>query len=241
MVSAGPHDCPYLAGRLETSRALWASRMPGDLYHRFMDAGFRRSGRIIYQPVCRGCRACQPIRVPVETFRPGKSQRRTFRRNGDLVISVGPPESSEERFALYQRYSAEWHGRVEQSREDFDSFLYDSPVDTLEFTYRSPAGRLLAVGICDVCPASLSSVYYYFDPAESRRSLGTLGALVELDFARRHRLSHYYLGYWIEACDSMRYKSDFRPCEVLCTDGVWRSLDSHQRSRKPTDLEVRGL
>jgi len=62
--------------------------VPADTYHAFMDAAFRRSGRLIYQPICAGCRACTPIRVPVAAFEPTKSQRRVMRKNADLVIDV---------------------------------------------------------------------------------------------------------------------------------------------------------
>ena len=70
-------------------------------------------------------------------------------------------------------------------RAAFEAFLYDSPTGTIEFEYRLPAGRLIAVGICDLTPRSLSSVYFFFDPDESRRrGLGTYGALHEIAFAR---------------------------------------------------------
>jgi arginine-tRNA-protein transferase len=199
--------------------------MPGSLYHRFMDAGFRRSGRVVYQPVCGHCRACVPLRVPVATFQPDKSQRRTWRRNPDLTVTLTDPEPTPEKHDLYERYRQQWHGADEpRDWSQFTSFLYDSPVETLEFSYRDPAGRLLGVGICDVCDESLSSVYFYFDPDESKRSLGTFSALYELDWASRAGIPYYYLGYWITGCGAMEYKANYRPCEALGTDGVWREL-----------------
>jgi len=33
---------------------------------------------------------------------------------------------------------------------------------------------------------------------------------------------HYDLGYWVTGCGTMQYKSNFRPFELLGTDGVWR-------------------
>src|SRR5688572_18065249 len=98
------HECPYLPDRLSTSRAFLAEELPAEVYQAFMDAGFRRSGRMIYQPVCRGCRACVPIRVPVDQFEPSKSQRRCQRRNRDLIVDIAPPQSTAEKLALYQRY-----------------------------------------------------------------------------------------------------------------------------------------
>jgi arginine-tRNA-protein transferase len=219
------HPCPYLPDRTARNRAFLASRIDADIYHRFMDAGFRRSGRYVYQPVCPACSACQPIRVPVATFAPSKSQRRCWRRNQDLSVEVAAPRVTDEKFDLYRRYVTDWHGKPQDAdrRESFDLFLYDSPVDSVEFCYRDGAGRLLAVGICDVAAESLSSVYFYHDPAESRRGLGTFGALCEIESARRRDVPYYYLGYWVPGCGTMDYKSGFRPFELLHPDGSWRS------------------
>jgi len=155
---------------------------------------------------------------------PLKSQRRCQKRNADLRVSVAPPEATDEKYDLYARYLRDWHGRDadESSPEDFRAFLYESPVHTIEFSYREPSGRLVAVGICDACRLSLSSVYFYFDPIDAPRGLGTFGALCEIRYARENRLPWYYLGYWVYGCDSMQYKSDFRPNQRLDTDGVWR-------------------
>jgi len=224
LVTVGGQPCSYLPGRVSTSRALWADEMPPEVYHQFMDAGFRRSGRLLYQPACAGCRECRPLRVLVDQFRPSKSQRRAWKRNGDLVVAAGEPAPTDEKYDLYRRYVVGWHGRdaAEEDRQGFESFLYESPVRTVEFTYRDPSGRLLAVGICDVCAGSFSSVYFYFDPAEAKRGLGTYGALREIEAAARMGIPYYYLGYFIKGCGSMRYKADFRPTELLCPDGVWR-------------------
>jgi arginine-tRNA-protein transferase len=217
--------CPYLPGRIETIRGFLCDGMAGEIYHAFMDRAFRRSGRFFYQPVCRGCRACQPIRVPTATFTPSKSQRRVWRRNQDLAVTVTPrPRPTEEKCQLYLRYQRARHNpdRAEDAG-GFAEFLYESTVDSVEFAYRDAAGRLIGVGIGDVCASSLSSVYLYFDPDAGRRSLGIFSAMWEIAFAARANIPHYYLGYWVRDCRAMQYKSDFRPFELLGPDGAWRS------------------
>ena len=216
------HECPYFPDRVARSRAFRVGRMPPEVYHVFMDAGFRRSGQIVYQPTCATCRACVPVRVPVGQFAPSKSQRRCERRNADLVVTVGEPRPTEEKFDLYRRYVRDRHQGEEPDVASFEEFLYASPVHTLEFAYRDVAGRLLAVGICDASAWSLSSVYFYFDPADQRRGLGTYGALREITYAREAGIPYYYLGFWIDGCRTMQYKRDFRPNELLHPDGVWR-------------------
>jgi leucyl-tRNA---protein transferase len=222
------HSCPYLAGRVAEDRAVWASSIPADIYQQFMDSGFRRSGRLVYQPTCRGCRECQSIRVPVAEFRPDKSQRRCRRSNGDLNVTHQSAVFTSEKYDLYSNYLREWHGKAEpDSAEALEAFLYDSPLEsTVEFEYRDASEKLIAVGISDVCPTSLSSVYFYFDPAQRKRGLGTFGALYEIAFAADHGLPYYYLGYWVKDCPAMTYKQSFRPNEILEPDGVWRRLNA---------------
>ena len=215
--------CPYLPGRQQRLRAVNASSIDGDTYRAFMDVGFRRSGRMLYQNVCEGCQACVPLRVDIRAFAPSASQRRCARRNTDLTVVTDRPALSDEKFDLYARYVRLWHGRdSDADYESLETFLYDSPTKTIEFSYRDAADRLLAVGICDVSAASLSSVYFYFDPAEAQRGLGTFGALYEIDFCRKRQIPYYYLGFWVKDCAAMTYKANFRPNELLDETGTWR-------------------
>ena len=228
LVEGAPAPCAYLPGQTAQVRAFWTKELGDQEYRQLMDAGFRRSGRVVYQPICASCRACVPLRVPTATFTPNKSQRCCRRKNADIKITVGLPEPTREKFELYGRYQREWHGRAGGKGQTADvaafvEFLYDSPVDTREFEYRDGAGKLLAVGICDVGQDWISSVYFYFDPAEARRGLGTFGALHEIAWACAQVMKYWYAGYWVEACAKMNYKADFRPHEVLGTDGVWRT------------------
>ena len=218
------HKCPYLPNRIAEDRAIWAGDMPASLYEQFMNAGFRRSGRLIYQPACRGCRQCMSIRVPVARFIPDKSQRRCAKRNRDLRVTCGKPNLTPAKVALYEKYLALRHLNTEVVGADaLESFLYDSPLrETTEFEYRDGSDKLLAVAICDMCPKALSSVYCFYDPEQSRRGLGTFAALYEIQYALEAGLQHYYLGYWVRDCAAMSYKANFGPSQVLGSDGMWR-------------------
>ncbi len=139
-------------------------------------------------------------------------------------MTVAVPVLTEEKWQLYARYVRTRHGEVaDTSMGALQRFLYDSPTQSLEMTYRDPAGRLLAVGLCDEGTDFLSTVYCYFDPAESRRGLGTFSALWEIQFAQSRIIGYYYMGFVIAGCRAMRYKAAFRPFELLGEDGVWRS------------------
>ncbi|HVT81596.1 MAG TPA: arginyltransferase [Phycisphaerae bacterium] len=238
MTVTGKSACNYLPGRLATFRAFdaggageggagGARMVTGAMFQKLLDAGFRRSGSVIYQPMCARCRECVPIRVPVEGFTPTRSQRRVMRKNSDVVVRVAAPEATREKWELYERYQREWHKKKPSESEDvlgFVTFLYRSPVESLEFEYRDKWGRLFGVGLVDVCPQTLSSVYFYFDPRAAARSLGTFSAIYEIQWAKQMKMKYWYAGYWIKGCESMSYKSRFGPAEALGTDGIWRPL-----------------
>ena len=99
-----------------------------------------------------------------------------------------------------------------------------SPITTREMRYRVD-GRLVGLGIVDVVPDVVSSVYFYFDPAEGKRSLGTYSALQEIEYAQRTGRAYLYLGYYVHGCKEMSYKARFKPCELLTPDGRWVPFD----------------
>jgi arginine-tRNA-protein transferase len=72
----------------------------------------------------------------------------------------------------------------------------------------------------------LSAIYFFYDPHERHRSLGTWNVLCLIDEAVRRRLPHVYLGYYVEGCPSMSYKPRFAPNQVRGADGVWRDFRS---------------
>ena len=220
------HPCPYLPDQLARNEGFVTSgKVGGEFYHDLMDRGFRRSGAFFYRPVCGSCNACRSVRVPVDSFTPSKSQRRNWRRNADLSVHVGAPGINDEKCRMFQAYLAHQHNRsMGDSYEDLRRFLYTSPTETLEFEYHLD-GKLIGFGIGDVCSRSLSTVYFVFDPAHADRGLGTYSLLWEIDYCRRHAIPYHYLGFTIAGCGKMTYKTNFRPCEILGKDFVWRPVE----------------
>ena len=220
-----PHPCAYLPGRTSVSRGFRCRQVPDWAYQALMDAGFRRSGDVFYQMLCPHCRSCVPLRVPVARFARSRGQRRVWRRNQDLRVSYGPPTATPEKHRLYRRYLEARHdGSMSGDWDEMELFLFRSPTETLEVCYRDPSGALLGVGICDLAANALSTVYFFFEPTQARRSLGIFSSLVELEMARKLGMAFYYLGYWVSGCRRMEYKSALQPAEGLCSDGCWRPL-----------------
>lgn len=70
--------------------------------------------------------------------------------------------------------------------------------------------KLIALAILDFLPSGVSSVYFIWDPDFKKLSLGKLSALRELTLlSRLYNRDYYYLGYYIEDCHKMNYKSQY--------------------------------
>lgn len=224
LLNGGEHDCSYLPGRTACELCTFPAlgEIDATLYETMMNMGFRRAGQLFYKPHCPSCRECVPIRVPVDRFSPSKSQRRTIRRNQDLIIHTGPAGADDEHYELYLAYQMDRHDeRAPAGRVEFDAFLGSSPIASIELALRLDR-RLVCVSVIDVCPNALSSVYCYYDPRERDRSLGTLSALFEIQLCRAMKKPWWYIGFYVSGCEKMEYKRSFRPCELLGEDSVWR-------------------
>ncbi len=101
--------------------------------------------------------------------------------------------------------------------------MLHNPFPTEEWTYYVE-DRLIGVGYVDALPEALSAIYFYWDPQERARSLGTFHVLSMMAAARQRELAHVYLGYYVEGCRSLEYKKRFRPNEVLRGNREWNAF-----------------
>lgn len=224
-----PQPCPYLDGRME--RKLFTA-LQGENAQKLNDSlsqqGFRRSQNVLYRPSCAECSACLSARIDVSRFAPTKSQKRALRRNDDLERRATSPWASEEQYALFRRYLDDRHadgGMADMDVFEFAAMIEETPIRSRVIEYAQPSARdLTAVSLTDVLSDGLSMVYSFFDPAESKRSLGTYMILDHIDIAREAGLPYVYLGYWVAGSQKMGYKSKFAGLEVYFK-GRWQRLD----------------
>ncbi|KAM6346958.1 arginyl-tRNA--protein transferase 1 isoform 7-T7 [Alca torda] len=166
------------------------------------------------------------------------------------VVRSSPPSSQfkatfQESYQVYKRYQMVIHKDPpdKPTINQFTRFLCDSPLEA-ENAPNGPEcgygsfhqqywldGKIIAVGVIDILPYCVSSVYLYYDPDYSFLSLGVYSALREIAFTRQlHEkapdLCFYYMGFYIHSCPKMRYKGQYRPSDLLCPETyVWTPIE----------------
>ncbi|CAH8618528.1 unnamed protein product [Schistosoma bovis] len=151
---------------------------------------------------------------------------------------------------IYEQYQIHIHKDEKEdcTWEKFQRFLVKSPLvlDDFEWNSTSPmfgsyhqqywldGEKLIAVGVIDLLPRCLSSVYVFYDPNYSFLHLGTYTALREIAFVRYlsntyglnsiqsdvlyQNFNSYYMGYYIHSCCKMSYKSQYGPAYLACSE-----------------------
>ncbi|XP_032662853.1 arginyl-tRNA--protein transferase 1 isoform X5 [Odontomachus brunneus] len=171
--------------------------------------------------------------------------------------------------SVYKKYQMAIHGDSpeECDRKSFFNFLVKSPLQPWISESGTPGippqgygsfheqywlnNELIAVGVIDILPSCVSSVYFFYDPAYSQLSLGTFSSLREIYLTRQLNkvapvLRYYYMGFYIHTCPKMRYKARMRPSKLLCPetytwfdiDPCLVKLDNEKYSRLNDDIDA---
>ncbi|HHL42679.1 MAG TPA: arginyltransferase [Hellea balneolensis] len=218
-----PAPCPYLPG--ETERKIFTpldSFLGPQLNDYLTHSGFRRSQNVIYRPACENCRACQSLRVKAQEFKLTPSFRRVLKINSDLSRKVVEAIATNEQYELLVSYLNARHpggGMTDMDFERYEMMVEDCAANTEIFEYRDSDDRLIAACITDNLRDGLSMVYSFFDPNLSKRGLGNFMILDHLRVCKSIGFAHLYLGYWVKNSHKMRYKSRYKPFEILGTNG----------------------
>lgn len=228
--STQSHPCTYL-DELESITLFADPAFPMDsyIYNQLLEQGFRRSGQYVYRPRCENCNKCISTRIDVHHFMPSRQQKRTWKRNQDLVIRAVESGYKEEHYQLYQRYIKDRHpggGMDQADQEEYQAFFQSSWCNSILYEFRLNK-KLLAVSVVDQLPHGLSAVYTFFDPDYGNRSLGGLAILWLTHEARYQRLPWVYLGYWIPDHPKMDYKKSYQPLQVYWQD-KWQLIDNNE-------------
>ncbi|XP_078269667.1 arginyl-tRNA--protein transferase 1 isoform X6 [Rhinoraja longicauda] len=146
-------------------------------------------------------------------------------------------ESFNQSATLYSKYQMAVHhdSPDECSASEYTRFLCQSPLqaenppDGPDLGYGSfhqqywLDGKIIAVGVIDILPRCVSSVYLYYDPDYAFLSLGVYSAVREIAFVTELQkkvpdIGYYYMGFYIHSCPKMKYKGQYHPSYLLCPE-----------------------
>ncbi|KAL1238105.1 Arginyl-tRNA--protein transferase [Trichinella pseudospiralis] len=164
----------------------------------------------------------QPPVKNLEDYIRFSDESKTFKHCFHVKMIRSSPASSdfndtfEESFEVFKKYQMAIHndGIRSWSERKYREFLCESPLVAENFpnvanelgygSYHCQYwldGKIIAVGVLDILPNSLKEI-------ELTRHLAKI--IPQLHF--------YYMGYYIHNCPKMRYKGNFHPSFLLCTE-----------------------
>jgi arginine-tRNA-protein transferase len=223
------YSCGYLPNKLAQSLVASPQHLiNAHIYNGLIQQGFRRSGMYAYRPHCEHCAACISVRVRLDDFIAGRSQKRAYKQHQNLSTTIIPIAFTEEHYALYAAYQRARHMDEKSlttkpeagDAEQYRNFLCQTNVESVMVEFREN-GMLKMVSVIDIVEDGISAVYTFYDTEPAKASFGTYNVLWQIEWAKRLNLPYLYLGYWIKDSQKMEYKQNFKPLEKLI-DGEWQ-------------------
>lgn len=156
---------------------------------------------------------------------PATSQNQTYR------------DTVDESFQLFVKFQQTIHKEKEEdcTYAHFREFLEQSPLIPSEGTEGMPCGygtyhqqylidgKMIAVGVLDILPRGVLCEYLYYDPAYRFLAPGVYSAINEIWLTQQcyrvnPAMQYYYMGFYVQSCPKMNYKSQYSASSLLCPE-----------------------
>ncbi|MBR2149421.1 MAG: hypothetical protein IJ965_08360 [Campylobacter sp.] len=105
----------------------------------------------------------------------------------------------------------ELNGKLGDSNKSFSYHLYLRSV----LQEAVDDNKLICVDLIDITNDGISSIYCFWDINYAYLSLGKYSLLNQILLAKAHKLPWIYLGFYVKNCESLEYKSDYKPYQIL--------------------------
>lgn len=157
--------------------------------------------------------ATRPLRIRLEGWQPTAHQRKLLRRNADLNTVLAPIQINARTHDLFHLHSQRHDERRPQMLSQFLSeHPEQEPVEGFEMrVFEGPVH--IGSSFFHLGEKSISATYCIFDPASSKRSIGTYTLLQELMYAAENGYAYYYHGYINDVPSRFDYKLNFNNVE----------------------------
>lgn len=244
---ADPSACDIIEGRTSKNRYI-SIRAPfvkastqellsqAELADILMSSGTFPATSQFTEKACVGCKACMPLRVPLETYQPNNEQRRIIRKNSALKLNVladahyvfvNPGFDGDEHAALYGAYhSARFPKAGVIDRHMMLNDLLTSPKLPMHLLELRDENNRLAGAIFGIAGkrTAYASMFYY-DLNRREDGIGHYLVMKLVEHFKERDFSHLYLGHWTNEPSTYSYKAKFRPCEIM-VNNCWELVDS---------------
>jgi len=223
--------CAYLDNAKQTTHYRIVNRCSTSFCAELIERGWRRFGSMFFRPICADCHACESFRIDVKNYLFSKSQRRILRKNENTKIVIQHPQITSAHLALFDKYhlhmkeKRNWSHETTTPNHYYTSFVHGHGEFGYEILYYID-NALVGVDLIDILPTGISSIYFYYDPDFSKQSLGTFSMLKQIQIAQENNLEWIYMGYYVNGCQSLEYKSRYKPYQIL----QGRPDDEHEPS-----------
>lgn len=147
-------------------------------------------------------------------------------------------ETYDESYAVFKKFQMIIHREKEEDSTErhFEDFLVQTPLENeLEGSENMPCmfgtyhqqylldGKIFAVGVIDILPRGVLCEYLYYDPEYRFIAPGVYTALHEIAFTQElfqinPQMQYYYMGFYVQSCPKMNYKSKYKAGYLLCPE-----------------------
>jgi len=212
--------CSYLQGKDTTTHYKIIENATSTSVSELIERGFRRFGKMYFRPICNDCNECQSIKIDVDNFEFSKSQKRVIRKASFIDNYIQAPSLTYEHIALFEKYHLHmkekkgWDYQKTTLEHYHNSFVSGHNEFGYEVLYFDN-DKLIAVDLIDILDDGISSIYFYYDPDYEKYSLGKFSLYNQIQFAKEKQKKWIYLGYYVEDCPSLSYKTHYKPYLTL--------------------------
>ena len=156
------------------------------------------------------------------------------------LVRIGSKEFTEsfnESFEVFRKFQTVIHkeSEADAGEKQFNEFLVYTPLKHKEGTGKMTTdfgtyhqqylldGKIFAVGVLDVLPRGVLCEYLYYDPDYRFIAPGVITALLEISLTQQFYLQnpemqYYYMGFYVQSCPKMNYKSRYSASSLLCPE-----------------------
>jgi len=212
--------CSYLKDRQQTTHYKVIDSCTQEQCSALIERGWRRFGTMFFRPICAECTECESIKIDVDNYRFSKSDRRVIKKASHFKTVIQSPTLTAQHLDLFTRYHEHMEGKRGWDHQNvtpqnyYMSFVQGHGDFGYEILYFD-GSKLIGVDLIDILDDGISSIYFYYDPDYQAFSLGRYSIYYQITYARQLGLSWIYLGYYVQACQSLSYKSRYKPYLTL--------------------------